>query len=104
MYPDISPRNPLWPATSGIPGNGVRRLLGAAMRNWQRRKMIATFDAMDDWVLSDIGLRREDIVRTVDSFDQMRTPALALAAPDQMRSIEYLGRPDRVARDIRKAA
>ncbi len=76
MYSDTSPRNPLFSATPGTytRGSGLRRLLGAVMRNWQRRKMIATFDAMDDWMLSDIGLRREDIVRVVNSFDEMHAP------------------------------
>lgn len=84
MYPDISPRSPLFPGASDmVPrGSGLRRLLRAVMRNWQRRKMIATFEAMDDWMLSDIGLRREDIVRTVNSFDEMHSKARPVSGPD----------------------
>ncbi|WP_162497431.1 DUF1127 domain-containing protein [Roseovarius dicentrarchi] len=88
MHSDISSRSPLFPAASGMAprSNPLTRLLSAAMRTWQRRKMIATFDAMDDWMLNDIGLRREDIVRTVYGFDEMRmtgrTPDRAMTRAD----------------------
>lgn len=102
MHPDISPSTPLFPAASGISKRGgrggLRWFLTAAMRNWQRRKMIATFNAMDDHILSDIGLCRGDIERTVDSFDEMRTFA---SAPDLPRAAND---PDAIVRNIRKAA
>lgn len=109
MYPDISPRKHLMPVASGMQdhamrGGGLRGLLRAVTRHWQRRKMIATFEAMDDWVLDDIGLRREDIVRVVDSFDEMRRPKRALPEPDQMRSKKDVGRHDMAAHDMRRAA
>jgi uncharacterized protein YjiS (DUF1127 family) len=80
MHSHISLGNPVFssaPETSAR-GGGLRHFLSAVMRRWQRRKMIATFDAMDDHILRDIGLRREDIVRVVDSFDEMRRPVAAL--------------------------
>ena len=47
-------------------------------RQWQRRKMIATLQAMDDHLLFDIGVSRGDIPRIVDSFTDrelgMRVP------------------------------
>ena len=46
----------------------IRRWLGAAFRHWQRRKMIATLEAMDDRILRDIGLIRGDIPRVVQGL------------------------------------
>ncbi len=109
MHPDISPSSPLFAGTTGISKRGAGRgglrwFLSAAMRNWQRRKMIATFNAMDDRILSDIGLRREDIVRTVDSFHEMRRTAQAPVASGQPHSLDDAERPDAVVHDIRRAA
>ncbi|WP_146298862.1 DUF1127 domain-containing protein [Nitratireductor mangrovi] len=46
----------------------VRRLVQTVVRNWQRRRMIAALRAMDDNLLYDIGISRNDIPRVVDSF------------------------------------
>lgn len=52
----------------------LNTLLRAALRPWRQRKMIATFESMDDWTLSDIGMHRENIGRMVDSFEELRLP------------------------------
>jgi len=39
----------------------VRRLAGGIVRRWQHRRTIAAMEAMEDWVLRDIGLDRADI-------------------------------------------
>jgi uncharacterized protein YjiS (DUF1127 family) len=48
----------------------IRRWLQAAARNWKRRKMIASLEAMDDWLLRDIGIERGDIISVVNGFDE----------------------------------
>lgn len=108
MYPDISPRTPLYPSASATRPRGLRRLTSALMRRWQRRKMIATFEAMDDWMLKDIGLRREDIVRTVNGFDEMRQsgqiPDRAMSRADIAPANNDAGRPAAAVHALRKAA
>lgn len=50
-------------------GGGLfQRLLRPAIRTWQRRKMIATLNSLDDGTLRDIGINRTDIPRIVDGF------------------------------------
>lgn len=51
-----------------IPGR-LRRLARNVVRNWQRRRMIAALRAMDDNLLDDIGISRNDIPRVVNGFD-----------------------------------
>ncbi|WP_324752243.1 DUF1127 domain-containing protein [Roseovarius sp. Pro17] len=73
-------------------GRSIREWLRAATLRWRRRKMIATFEAMDDRLLWDIGIHRTDIVRMVDNFDEreLRMRPLALPAPtDQSRDEPY---------------
>ncbi len=110
MHPDISPRKPLFPVTPAMMPrvSGLRRLMSAVMRTWQRRKMIATFEAMDDWMLKDIGLRREDIVRTVNSFEEMRiarrAPERAMSRSDITPGVSDSGSYASAVRDMPKAA
>lgn len=59
----------------------VRRLFGSAIRNWRRRKMIATLEAMDDWLLRDIGLQRGDIRHTVYAFEDRELRMIPFASP-----------------------
>ncbi len=47
-----------------------RRWMANAMRKWQRRRMIAIFNAMDDRLLSDVGIARADISRVVAEFNE----------------------------------
>ncbi len=70
----------------------IRQWLRTATLRWRRRKMIATFEAMDDRLLWDIGIHRTDIVRMVDTFDEreLRMRPLALPAPtDESRDEPY---------------
>lgn len=46
----------------------------AAVRRWQRKKMIATLEAMDDRTLCDIGLCRSKIQKIVDGV-QTKAPS-----------------------------
>lgn len=50
-------------------GCPVRHMVGAMVRTWQRRIMIALLEAMDDWLLRDIGIDRADILDVVNGFD-----------------------------------
>jgi uncharacterized protein YjiS (DUF1127 family) len=48
---------------------GILRLwIRKALLNWERRKMIAILQAMDDHLLRDIGIERCDILRVVNGF------------------------------------
>ncbi len=110
MHPDISPRTHLFPVTPAMMPrrSGLRRLMSAVARTWQRRKMIATFEAMDDWMLKDIGLRREDIVRTVNNFDEMRATRRpsdrAMSRSDIKPGMSNAGSYASDLRDLPKAA
>lgn len=68
----------------------LRRACGAVARNWQRRRMVRALQAMDDWLLSDIGIYRGDIERVVNGFDrrELRMTPLALPAPRDDRADE----------------
>ncbi|GKY89871.1 DUF1127 domain-containing protein [Sinisalibacter aestuarii] len=69
-------------------GEALRRWLRAAFRRWERRKMIAALEAMDDRLLRDIGIYRNDIPRLVDGFDdrelRMRPLATTNAKPEEI--------------------
>ncbi|WP_308442454.1 DUF1127 domain-containing protein [Aliiroseovarius zhejiangensis] len=54
----------------------------AVIRQWKRRKMTAALQALDDWTLDDIGLRRSDIKRVVDAFDDRELGMQPLASND----------------------
>lgn len=62
------------PGASGTDADGVggmvRRWTGSLMRRWQRRRMIAKLEAMDDDLLRDLGIQRGNIERLVDGFDR----------------------------------
>lgn len=62
-------------------GGWFRRWLGAAALHWQRRKMIAAFEAMDERLLRDIGIYRGDIPRVVDGFSDRELRMAPLAPP-----------------------
>lgn len=63
------------PADGGL----FRRWMLAVTRQWQRRKMIAALDALDDRLLEDIGIFRGDIRRLVDGFDDRELGMVPLA-------------------------
>lgn len=51
-------------------GTVIRGWVQAIVRSWKRRKMIASLQAMDDWLLRDIGIERADITSVVNGFDE----------------------------------
>ncbi len=71
-----APRDPAKTA-----GRTLRRWARAAIRRWQRNKLIATLEAMDDWVLHDIGIYRDDIRDVVNTFDDRELGMEFFAAP-----------------------
>ncbi len=50
-----------------------RRIVGTLATNWRRRKMIEALEGLDDRMLEDIGLSRNDIPRIVDTELLMAT-------------------------------
>ncbi|WP_413871496.1 DUF1127 domain-containing protein [Albidovulum sp.] len=74
-------------------GGYLRRAWQAAMRRWQRRRMIAALEAMDDRLLRDIGIDRPDIRRMVATFSDRElrmtplatSPTLAETYPETSR-------------------
>ncbi|MCP1169518.1 DUF1127 domain-containing protein [Limimaricola litoreus] len=65
----------------------IRRGIAAAMRGWQRRKMIAALEAMDGRLLRDIGIYRGDIKNVVYGLDDRElrmTPVARTAAKAQL--------------------
>ena len=67
----------------------LRRWLRTANRHWQRRKMIATLEAMDDRTLKDIGIHRGDIARVVDGFDDRELGMVPFAPASRPVETEY---------------
>lgn len=56
-----------------------QRLVTSVIRTWRRRKAIAELRAMDDAVLRDIGINRNDILRVVNGFDDRDLGMVPLA-------------------------
>ncbi len=70
--------------------NGLfRRLFRSAARRWERRKMIAALEAMDDRLLRDIGIYRGDIRRVVDGLDDRELRMVPLAPAATSAETEY---------------
>tara|TARA_R110002049_G_scaffold15115_1_gene62429 strand:+ start:923 stop:1234 length:312 start_codon:yes stop_codon:yes gene_type:complete len=65
----------------------LRRWIASALRNWQRRKLIAALEAMDDRLLRDIGIHRGEIANVVDGFSD-RELRMAPLAPDAMKETQ----------------
>lgn len=61
-------RVPNTPSARSESGGLLRRLVRNAVRQSKRRRMIGALHAMDDWLLRDIGLDRDDIPRLVDGL------------------------------------
>ena len=70
-------------------GGVLRQWLLAANRHWQRRKMIAVLEAMDDSILKDIGICRGDIPRVVDGFDDRELGTVPFAPAPRSVETEY---------------
>lgn len=78
------PTHPGWAGSLGV----LQRWLGAVVQQRRRRKMIATLEAMDDWVLRDIGISRGDISRVVDGFDERELRMVPLAPSGTAANID----------------
>ena len=76
MHPYLSHRNYLSPTlpyarthrTGSEKGGILRRWLQTFVRQWKRRKMIASLVSMDDRLLRDIGVQRSEIRSIVDGL------------------------------------
>jgi len=66
-------------------GSGFRNWLRSAYRRWQRNKMIAAFESLDDATLRDIGVHRGEIRSIVDGFDDHELAKVPVAATDDAR-------------------
>lgn len=66
-------------------GGGIRKWLRAAYRNWQRNKLIAAFQSLDDTILRDIGISRGEIHSIVDGFDDNEMSMAPINATDDAR-------------------
>lgn len=63
-----------------------------AIQTWQRRKMIAALGALNDHLLRDMGIPREEIERVVDGFNarELRIPPIAPQSEKQdLSSAEF---------------
>ncbi|WP_168199162.1 DUF1127 domain-containing protein [Pseudorhodobacter turbinis] len=69
-------------------GGLIRRWMGLSVRKWQQRKMIAAFNALDNWILQDIGIERCDIERIVKGFDERELQMIPLAPPKANAQID----------------
>lgn len=68
-------------------GGFLGRVWQAAIRRWQRRRMIAALEAMDDRLLRDIGILRADIPHMVATFSDREprmTPPAASPTLEEM--------------------
>ena len=59
----------------------LRQWVRSAARRWERRKMIAALEALDNRLLRDIGVYRNDISRFVDGLDDRELLMRPLADP-----------------------
>ncbi|HMQ91687.1 MAG TPA: DUF1127 domain-containing protein [Amaricoccus sp.] len=73
------------PAWRGhIANDGAHRLrqwMTAAVRRWQRSKMIQVLNDLDDWMLADIGIHRADIPRFAEELTDRELRMSPLAGP-----------------------
>lgn len=90
MNPFLSHRNYMAPRSNALfmskvrasaKDGIVRRWARAVTKNWKRRRMIAALHAMDDRLLRDIGIYRNDIERVVDGFDERELRMVPIAPP-----------------------
>lgn len=80
LLPDVRP------SRKRAKAEGVfRKWVRAAYRNWQRNKMIAAFESLDDATLRDIGVHRSEIYSIVNGFDDHDLSKVPVAATDDAR-------------------
>ncbi|WP_340107414.1 DUF1127 domain-containing protein [Pikeienuella sp. HZG-20] len=75
----------------------LRRWLSATVQRWRRRKTIQALESLDDRMLADIGIHRDDIPHVAAALETRR-PRLSPAPAESDRAPE----PDRNA--LREAA
>ena len=66
------------------------------VQNWQRRKMIAALEALDDRTLFDIGVHRGEIRRVVEGFNDAELRMAPIAPESTSQDVSYA--------DLRRAA
>ena len=76
--------------------NVLLRWWQSAVQNWQRRKMSAALEALDDRTLMDIGVHRGGIKRVVEGFNDAELRMAPLAAEPASHDVSYA--------DLRRAA
>lgn len=69
-------------------GSSIRYWIGAVVRNWQRRKMIAALHALEDRTLRDIGMERCDIEEVVEMFNERELCMVPLEPSDQAEQVD----------------
>lgn len=67
----------------------ILRWWQSAVQNWQRRKMIAALESLDDRTLLDIGIHRGDIERVVDGFDGPELRMVPIAPEPKSHDVSY---------------
>ena len=82
------------PELQGQSSTGIFSTWGrSAMRNWKRRRMIAELNRLDDWILQDIGIIRDQIPRLVESFCDRELDMAPVAHPKQPSMVHEDHRP-----------
>lgn len=69
--------------------NVILRGCQNAVQNWQRRKMIAALEALDDRILLDIGIDRSEINRVVDGFSDAELRMAPIAPDPKSHDVSY---------------
>lgn len=55
---------------------GFMKFLSRAFRRWEEHRSVAALQQLDDWMLYDIGLTRQDIPKSVAAWRKQRQAAL----------------------------
>ena len=89
MHPVLKHSNEMvWQKSPAAKDSIWRRWSRSASQRWKRRKMIAALEAMDDHLLSDIGITRMEIESVVDAFDERELGMVPLAPKHQITYAE----------------
>ena len=90
------PYRVVMPASNSGRMNVLLRWWKSAVQNWQRRKMIAALEALDDRTLMDIGVHRGGIKRVVEGFNEAELRMAPIAPEPTSQDVSYA--------DLRRAA
>lgn len=85
LWPDSRPGAPAFPKRPEAGDGAFRTWFRSAYRHWQRNKMIAAFQSLDDATLRDIGVERSEIPSVVDGLDDLELRMAPVAAKDDAR-------------------